>query len=296
MLHRSHKAEHHHYPHLHRAHKEHDKHHDHIKERAQESESGQENNIENAVVQQPKPIIPAGIPGIPRERRAVTSAELQAEQRKHVLGSSELEKTLSSLNELSTNTTRRLDETYYAVLEKLSSLQSTLASMQELATISRGLKDEFENESGEVVEELNKQVTALGNFDQQQAKIVELQSRISTGREKVKKLESRVEVVQEKVKKWETQEVVSMQNMKYRRNLLRKSLITLGICCILFAVYRYSWPGKMSVATHPKDAIRKVANGAVSVAGKAQTAIEELEHDIGNLPREPHIMAAFDEL
>jgi hypothetical protein len=119
---------------------------------------------------------------------------------------SELQNALLGLNTLSNNTTRRLDNTYYSVLEKLSTLQNIIDSLKELATMTRELNDDFKVESEEVVVDINTQLAQFSGFDDQQRRIEALASRVQTGRQRIKTLGSRVDIVQNRVTCWELAE------------------------------------------------------------------------------------------
>ena len=54
---------------------------------------------------------------------------------------------MAELDSFSTTTTRRLDDTYYSVLEKLGTLQSTIAALKELAGLSAQMNDTFNIEA-----------------------------------------------------------------------------------------------------------------------------------------------------
>lgn len=114
-----------------------------------------------------------------------------------------LKSSLVELNEFSTNATRRLDEVYYAVLEKTSALQNTVVALTDLAEASRDIQVGFEKVSRELETDILKQLRAVGRFDAQQRTIESLQSRIHKGRDKIDALTGRVDVVRERIETWE---------------------------------------------------------------------------------------------
>jgi hypothetical protein len=114
-----------------------------------------------------------------------------------------LKKSLSELSTFSIATTRRLDDAYYAVLEKLSSLQSTVIGIKELASMSKETNETFKADSRSLINEIESQLDSFGQFDEQQRHIERLQNRIQTGRQKVQKLSERVDIVRERVESWE---------------------------------------------------------------------------------------------
>jgi hypothetical protein len=146
------------------------------------------------------------------------------------MGRSELRNALHTLTTLSNDTTRRLDITYYSVLEKLSVLQGTITSMKELAGLARELNDEFEHESEEVVTEIETSLAGFEGFDGQQKRIEALAERVKKGREKIKVLGDRVEIVTEKVDGWKKAEEEWHERTRKR---LKGLWIIIAVCGVL---------------------------------------------------------------
>ncbi|KAI1415965.1 hypothetical protein F5Y13DRAFT_140663 [Hypoxylon sp. FL1857] len=147
--------------------------------------------------------------------------ELLREQREKVASRiAGLRKSLMELSAASTTTTRRLDETYYAVLEKLSMLQSTVVALKELAGMSQELNENFKSESQALVNELEQQVDSFGQFDDQQKRIEELQGRIHAGREKVETLSKRVDIVRERIEGWERADLEWQERTRKRLKII----------------------------------------------------------------------------
>ncbi|KAK2629459.1 hypothetical protein QTJ16_000279 [Diplocarpon rosae] len=132
--------------------------------------------------------------------------------RKEIIGAdwylqhSELRSALTSLTSLSNATTRQLDTAYYSVLEKVSALHSTIASLSELASLTRGLTEEFSTETQELVADVSTQVEGFAGFEDQEQRIGDLKQRVERGREKIKSLGDRVEIVRDRVEGWEIRE------------------------------------------------------------------------------------------
>jgi len=137
------------------------------------------------------------------------------------------------LNALSVNTTRRLDNTYYSVLEKLSVLQNTITSFKELATMTRHLNEEFKTESEEVVTEVKALLDGFGGFEEQQNRIETLQERVKKGRQKIKTLAERVAVVRERLEGWEQAEGEWQEKTRKRLRIL---WIVMSVCAAIFII------------------------------------------------------------
>lgn len=154
--------------------------------------------------------------------------------------SSELRNVLLELNARSNSATRRLDNTYYSVLEKLSLLQSTINSLKELATMTRQLNDDFKVESEELVAEVETQLDAFHGLEEQQKKIRILEQSVKKGREKIETLASRVDVIRKRVEGWERGEVEWQEKARKRLKLL---WILMSLCAAVFTalvVFQYT--------------------------------------------------------
>ncbi|KAK3341404.1 hypothetical protein B0T25DRAFT_341036 [Lasiosphaeria hispida] len=132
-----------------------------------------------------------------------TEDDIARERQKAAVRESGLKKSLTELEAFSTATTRHLDDTYYSVLEKLGTLQSTIVALKELAGLSQQMNNTFGSEAEELVTEVNSQLDAFGQFEEQQKRVERLQSRIHIGREKITVLSGRVDVVRDRIESWE---------------------------------------------------------------------------------------------
>ncbi|KAH6670477.1 hypothetical protein B0J14DRAFT_515986 [Halenospora varia] len=138
-----------------------------------------------------------------KEKRVVREGQVAAERERGAQRAIELRNATLDLNTLSNNTTRRLDMTYYSVLEKLSLLQNTISSMKELARMSKSLNEEFHDESEGVIADVTGQLESFDQFQQQERRISSLAERVKQGREKINTLAGRVNIVQDRVEGWE---------------------------------------------------------------------------------------------
>ncbi|TVY87363.1 hypothetical protein LAWI1_G005723, partial [Lachnellula willkommii] len=144
------------------------------------------------------------------------------------------------LNTLSNNTTRRLDNTYYNVLEKLSMLQNTISSLKELAGMTKALNSEFKAESEEIVSDIRMQIDSFEGFESQESKIAGLQARIVQGREKITVLGGRVDVVRERVEGWEKAELEWQEKTRKRLRVLWIVMSVVAVLVVAIVVLRYT--------------------------------------------------------
>lgn len=136
-------------------------------------------------------------------RKISRDEELRLERHKAAARASGLKKSLVDLNTFSNATTRRLDDAYYSVLEKMGVLESTIIALKELASMAQETDATFKKESEVLFNDISSQLDSFGQFDGQQARIETLQSRIDDGMAKVKALSERVDLVHRRIEGWE---------------------------------------------------------------------------------------------
>ncbi|PHH71439.1 hypothetical protein CDD80_5281 [Ophiocordyceps camponoti-rufipedis] len=128
---------------------------------------------------------------------------LQLEREKASARQDILKRSLVDLDGFSTSMAKQLDDTYYAVQEKTKTLQSTVASIKDLAETLRGTCSGFDADSRALESDTLSQVTAMGHFEAQEAKISGLQSRILQGRTRIQKVTDRVDTLRRRIESWE---------------------------------------------------------------------------------------------
>lgn len=138
-----------------------------------------------------------------------------------------LRNAISDLNTVSNSTTRRLDDAYYSVLEKLSVLQGTIVSLRNLSSMTKQVTESFKSESGEIASEVESQIGGFQNFETQERRILELQERVEKGRQRIQTLDQRVDIVRQRVAGWEKAEGAWQEQARKR---LRIIWIVVGVC------------------------------------------------------------------
>lgn len=144
-------------------------------------------------------------------------------------------KSLLDLSTFSATTTRHLDETYYNVLEKLTTLQNTIVALKELAHESTTANDNFVAEAHGVLAEAQSQLDDFGDFDEQRSRVQALQTRVHGGRERIAALSARVDVVRQRVEKWERADREWQETTRRRLKIMWGVLLGMGV--VLLAVY-----------------------------------------------------------
>lgn len=161
---------------------------------------------------------------------------------------SEIRNSVLELNTISNTTTRRLDNTYYAVLEKLSVLQSTITSLKELAGMTRTLNQDFKAESEEDVKDITTQLSGFEQVSEQEHRIQALQSRVAKGRSKISDLGKRVDVVKDRVEGWGTAELEWQEKLRQRLNIMWTAMGCMAAVFIAMRLFQYTQAPESSIS------------------------------------------------
>jgi len=155
----------------------------------------------------------------------------------------ELRTSLQTLSEYSLTCTRRTDDTYYSVLEKLTVLRSTIGELQELSSFTKELHKDFQHDADELEEELNGQLDAFHDFEPQEQQVEVLEERVKAGREKARELNRRLGEARKRVEARERVEKEWEAKISRRLRMLWGILGTLAaICAILFVIQQFWLP------------------------------------------------------
>ncbi|KAK4078727.1 uncharacterized protein Triagg1_3058 [Trichoderma aggressivum f. europaeum] len=155
-----------------------------------------------------------------------------------------LRQSLTELSSFSTETTRQLDQTHYALLEKTSSLQVMVKALKDLAQASCDLQEGFDMAARELETDVTEQLRGIGHFASQQSTIETLQSRIHLGRQTADKLAQRVDVVRKQIEGWERADRAWQEKTRKRLRLIWAALLVL-VCIVglLFMAFSYNARG-----------------------------------------------------
>ncbi|KAL2167240.1 hypothetical protein VTG60DRAFT_1564 [Thermothelomyces hinnuleus] len=160
---------------------------------------------------------------------------LSREQQHAAARESGLQRSLAELESFATTTTKQLDDTYYAFVEKLSALQGTIIALKELCERSRQLNDRFSTEADDLVTDISAQLDTFGQFEDQQKRIELLQGRIQAGRERIKSLSERVDAVSTRIESWERADREWQE--KTRKRLKAIWVVTSVVCFLVLSLF-----------------------------------------------------------
>lgn len=170
----------------------------------------------------------------------------------------ELRTSLQTLSTLSTTTTRRLDTTYYNLLQTMGTLVSTISSLQELFHSTVRLQEEFQDEADELEQDIDRQLEGFHDFEGQQSRIEALQGRMQRKRKMLEELELRLGAVRSRVADWERREVEWQAKITRRLRILWSATTVLVLLVAALLVFQH-WPahrGEQLVSLIPNNTLR----------------------------------------
>lgn len=155
-----------------------------------------------------------------------------------------MKKLLLDLGEFSSSSAKRLDDTYYSVVEKLNTLQSTIVALKDLSGNSYQMNHTFSIEAEELVTDVSSQLDAFGQFDDQQQRVEKLQARIHAGRDRIRVLSKRVDVVRERIENWERADKEWQERTRRRLKAIWVIIsILLFLFLLVFLIAQYANEG-----------------------------------------------------
>ncbi|PTU23745.1 hypothetical protein P175DRAFT_04428 [Aspergillus ochraceoroseus IBT 24754] len=218
-------------------------------------------------------------------------------------GEEYLRSALSLIGTLATDITRRLDYTYYGLLEKIAALNVTISSFQELSDSTTKLFHDFQHETTSLEQDIRKQVTDLKEFQPQTERIEALEERMRAGKARAGALSSRLEAMRDEIEQWEKRELESQKRINQSLRVFW-GVIAAGILAIVIAAVIQNRPvEEPSSPTLPLKAVRsanhlpwaqKDAAGTSHIEHVQSPALSDIDTRQG--PTEYDRLRIFDEL
>ncbi|KAJ5951465.1 uncharacterized protein N7479_009878 [Penicillium vulpinum] len=176
-----------------------------------------------------------------RRNEILSMNDLEKIKKRRKLGEEYLRSALTSIGTLATDVTRRLDYTYYNLLEKITALNATISSFQELSDSASTLLNDFERETAGLDQDIRKQLSDLKGFESQIQKADALEQRMKTGRQRVEELGKRLETVRHEIDSWEQRET-EWQTRTSRRLRIFWGIVTSALLVLVLALVIQNWP------------------------------------------------------
>ncbi|KAL3470073.1 hypothetical protein BJX99DRAFT_240128 [Aspergillus californicus] len=158
-------------------------------------------------------------------------------------GEEYLRSALSVIGTLATDITRRLDYTYYGLLEKIAALNVTISSFQELSDSTSRLFDDFQRETSGLEQDIRKQIGDLQEFQPQMQRIEALEERMRASKTRAKTIGNRLEAMRSEIERWDKREMEWQMRTNQRLRIFW-GFITTAILAILVAIVIQHWPNE----------------------------------------------------
>ncbi|GAB7342377.1 hypothetical protein MBLNU457_g0594t1 [Dothideomycetes sp. NU457] len=203
----------------------------------------------------PKPQTPEPPP------QTVTQADVDAERSLRSAREDDIQSTLRSLDSAAHDATRRLDDTYYALLERIGTLRSTVSALQKLYTGVEDGRREFESQTKELGEKTRGQLDEFGGFEKQEREIEGLVVRLETGRTKAKAVEERLEGVRSRLEKWDEHEKKRKKVSRRRWGVFWTVVGFVGAVLLTIVIWKGVQGREQEVITFVSDVTKQVEVG-----------------------------------
>lgn len=206
-----------------------------------------------------------------------------------------LRSALSVIGTLATDVTRRLDYTYYGLLEKIAALNVTIASFQDLSDSTSRLFDDFKQETTSLEQDIQKQIGDLHEFHPQMQRVEALEERMRDNKTRAKTLGNRLETMRNEIEMWDKREM-EWQMRTNRRLRIFWGGFTAAILAILVVTVLRHWPSEgMSPGFRTLPKALKLSNTPIHTPlSKQHDAFPGNSEDEYGLPSEPTALVYSD--
>jgi len=202
----------------------------------------------------------------------------------------ELRRALNGVEEVGMQSTRRLDDTYYAILEKATTLRSVVANLQQLSEEGRKMHRHFEEDAQELERMTSETLDGFGDFQQQEKAIGELVEKLKGSKTETDALNKRLENARNRVEAYEHRENEKQSNRRKQWHATWGALA--GLLVLVIAII--SLKSHRSATSH-LDGMNKPR--MVDWADQAASAAEVLSSKLRPSPSEdPYLKELFEEL
>ena len=171
-------------------------------------------------------------------KKLVRPEDVDRERRRRERRSDEVNQALNALTKDAHTATRKLDETYYALLEKLGTLTSTISSLQDLSSQAGQAREDWARDVAVVETETEGKLASFGGFETQEAGVEDLVRRLKDARTKSGSLEQRLESCRSRLVRIEEKEEEGRKIVHRRWRIGWAVLASLLLVVLLLVVWK----------------------------------------------------------
>jgi len=221
------------------------------------NDSPARNATEKTDIESEKDNLPA-----PPQRR-INLADVVREKQRSQQRESQLRAAINVLSELAHSSTRRLDHTYYSILEKIALLRSTIASLQELTTASSQLHHDFTRQVEGVERDFTAQIEAFAEFGDKDRAVEGLDARIRGAMSRAEGLSERLERARRRVEVWERREREGRIKAEKRLRVFYACLAGFGVVVAVLLGWRWLRMGPVKAAPGSRVSFNLPENASI---------------------------------
>jgi chromosome segregation ATPase len=145
-------------------------------------------------------------------------------------GCSEISKAFENVTAESMSSTRKLDDLYYSILEKLAMLRGPVDELQDLEVKMKQMVKSFDSDAERVKTEIEGKINVFAGFEKQNQRIESFEYGIKQSKEQTENLTKRLENARARVRGLENQEAEIQSNItrKLAKTLMSNRRLRLG--------------------------------------------------------------------
>jgi hypothetical protein len=181
------------------------------------------------------------------DRAAVSQKDVDKLRKTTAETEKELQRRLAAVNSTSVDITRRLDYTYYNLLEKVGNLVAIVQSFRSLSSQTKDMVDTFARDASRLERDVKIKVERLKtSFDEKKSDVKRLEERGARASAKAQELGSRLESARQRVEAWEKKEGAERR----RRSWFWKgtwTVLTVVVVVVFFGLTWQRWQSEANI-------------------------------------------------
>lgn len=171
-------------------------------------------------------------------KRVIRPEDVVREKKRRELRGDEVAAALNALSRDAYTATRKLDDTYYALLERLGMLKQAVQSLQDLSVKVVEARTAWDGDVEVTGREVEEKIGGFGGFEGQERAVEELMQRLRRGKEKAGVLEGRLETCRGRLENIQREEERERRVVHKRWGLCLGVLAAFVLLVVLVVVWR----------------------------------------------------------
>ncbi|CAK1355745.1 unnamed protein product [Cercospora beticola] len=168
------------------------------------------------------------------KKREVRPEDIEKAKKENEKREKVLRDDLALVEDVAMSSTRQLDDTYYAILEKASLLRSTVSSLQQLAEESQSMHAKFKQESAQLEQNTKTTFDSFAEFEPQEKTINGLVDQLQESKQRTDRLNDRLEAARHRMEAYEAREKQNRRTSRQRWSAVW--IVLAGLIVLLIAL------------------------------------------------------------